>query len=377
MLFIRTAHDVAQESSPKNSGGTIAARSEIPREVTTLALRDEWIRLAAAQKLSPIKRVVGMRLAHFYNGKTGQLNPSYATLAAECDTSERTAQKAVAAFRRLGMMAGARSTGGREDATNDFVLILPCRRVFTRTPLKPTSRGSTGTPVRSKSGTARGVHAGGRGVSSSVFKGCPAGHPNSVIDNSEGIARAALPPRAADDDRLSRTINAADDAPLSAAFVTADEAAKPVPTTQALRPVPRAADAARIAAVADQNPPCQAPASENIGDAANAYGANAAADSAPTPQPGYSEREFQNLRNIFPRREDASEARRAYRAVLAESSDIAETVARLQRSARRYSAYVIGRPSGFKIKTLAEFILAGHWRSRPAVKQLSVTASQK
>ncbi|WP_156446783.1 helix-turn-helix domain-containing protein [Bradyrhizobium yuanmingense] len=204
-----------------------------PREVTTFKLRDEWVRLAAVQKLSPILRVVGMRLAHFL-GKTGQLNPSYALLAAECDTTERTAQKAVAALRRLGMIADTRSSGGRQDATNDFILIIPYRRVFTRTPVKAKSGVSTRTPLKTKSGAHRGVRTGIGGVSSQVFEGCPPGHPNSVRENSvRNSERGLTAARSARGDRGDTS-----------------ETAPPEPS----RPVPRAPDGARAQPTSPPSP---------------------------------------------------------------------------------------------------------------------------
>lgn len=177
-----------------------------PREVTTFKLRDEWVRLAAVQKLSPILRVVGMRLAHFLNGTTGQLNPSYALLALECNTSERTAQKAVAAFRKLRMIADTRSTGGRQDATNDFTLIIPYRRVSRRTPVKSKSGVSNRTPLKS---APRGVRAGVGGVSRSAFEGCPPGHPNSVRENSVRNSERGFAARSSDDDSQSAPTNTA------------------------------------------------------------------------------------------------------------------------------------------------------------------------
>jgi hypothetical protein len=57
----------------------------------------------------------------------------------------------------------------------------------------------------------------------------------------------------------------------------------------------------------------------------------------------------------------------AYRAALAESNDVGETIELLQRGAARYRVYVNDRPKGFKIKTLAEFISAGYWRARRRV----------
>src|SRR5258708_18492363 len=138
-----------------------ASSAEKSREVTSLKLRDEWIRsIAAIKSLSPILRVVGMRLAHFYNGKTGQLNPSYATLGRECGTTERTAQKAVAALKSLGWIAPTRTSGGRHDNPNDFTLLIPSRRVSERT------------PVHAKSKKLTGVRLGSARVSSSVSDGC-------------------------------------------------------------------------------------------------------------------------------------------------------------------------------------------------------------
>jgi hypothetical protein len=201
-------------ASARNSSDTVTA---YPREVTTLKLRDEWVRLAAVQTLPSILRVVGMRLAHFYNGKTGQLNPSYATLAGECGTSERTAQRAVAAFRKLGMIADTRVPGGHHDATNDFTLIIPYRRVSTRTPVGSRSGVSERTPVKSKSGAQTGVRTGSGRVTSSVFDGCPPSHPNSVRENSvRNSERAVSGARTADDARESALTNStktSDDAP--------------------------------------------------------------------------------------------------------------------------------------------------------------------
>ena len=222
-----------------------------PRKVTTLKLRDEWVRLAAVQKLSPILRVVGMRLAHFY-GRTGQLNPSYATLAKECDTTERTAQKAVAEFRKLGMIAGTRVPGGHHDATFDFTLIIPYRRVSKRTPVTSKSRVSERTPVR----TQTGVRAGSRRVSRSVADGCPPVHPNKCQENSSvRNSERGSAARSIDADRESATTNSAtvDDAP----------------------PNQRAPGGALIDTVeTQQQPPSHA--SENIGTAATGADADPA-----------------------------------------------------------------------------------------------------
>ncbi|MGV7218263.1 hypothetical protein [Bradyrhizobium sp. UFLA05-112] len=209
------------------------------REVTTFKLRDEWVRLAAVQKLSPVLRVIGMRLAHFLSDK-GQLNPSYALLAAECVTTERTAQKAVAAFRRLGMIADTRTAGGHHDATNNFILILPYRRVFIRTPVKGKSVVSTGTPVKTKSGPHRGVRTGIGRVSSEVADGCPQGHPNSVMNSvmNSGRANGA---RTARVDGASSTNS--DDAPSSKRAVPARgdptvEQSQPPSASPSARPSP-------------------------------------------------------------------------------------------------------------------------------------------
>jgi hypothetical protein len=121
-------------------------------------------------------------LAHYYNGETGQLNPSYATLARECGTTERTAQKAVAAWKAFGWIAPTRTAGGRHDATNDFVLLIPAQRVSTRTPVNAKSKKLTGVQLD----TPR--------VSSSCVDGCPGGHPNRVMKESvieEGVEHDA------------------------------------------------------------------------------------------------------------------------------------------------------------------------------------------
>ncbi|MET4152007.1 helix-turn-helix domain-containing protein [Bradyrhizobium barranii] len=236
---------------PADNASHVAAREDErgpPREVTTFKLRDEWVRLAAVQELSPILRVVGMRLAHFRNGETGQLNPSYATLAKECGTTERTAQKAVAEYRKIGMIADTRVPGGRHDATNDFTLIIPYRRVSKRTPVGSKSRVSKRTPVKPASDAPTGVRPVSGRVSRSVADGCPPVHPNKC--QGIGVMNSGL---AAHGERTA-------DADRESAKTTPNDA--PVPATD--RPVARTASAALQQPLAEQEqpPPCRATSKE-------------------------------------------------------------------------------------------------------------------
>lgn len=202
--------DRAEAQEPSSTSSITFPATTDSREVTDLRRRDEWVRcVAEISILSPIHRVVGMRLGHYYNGKTGQLNPSYATLARASGTTERTAQKSVAALKSLGWIAPTRTTGGRHDATNDFVLLIPAQRVSGRTPVQVKSKRLTGVQL----GSAR--------VSSSCADGCPVGHPNKVRKESR-IEGAALPPLSADDEppgpAIATVAKTADDDRVDAAL---------------------------------------------------------------------------------------------------------------------------------------------------------------
>ncbi len=181
----------AQEAT---SSSAITSTPAASRRVTDVIVRDEWIRgVAAIKRLTPILRVVGMRLGHHF-GKAGKVNPSYATLAAECETSERTTQRAVAKLRALGWIAPAQNGGGSHNATNDFVLLIPTARVSSQSPVKAKSRRLTGV----QRDTAR--------VTSGVFDGCLASHPNSSKRNDRrGITERGFAARSEYVDRVHVT----------------------------------------------------------------------------------------------------------------------------------------------------------------------------
>jgi hypothetical protein len=189
------------------------------RTVTNLIIRDEWVRdVAAIDSLSMTQRVIGMRLGHHF-GKTGQVNPSYATLAIECATTERTAKKAVAALRALGWITPAQNAGGNHDATNDFTLLIPPRRV------------SSETPVKLKPKRLTGVRRGSGRVSSEVFDGCPAGHPNSSKEKERGITeRVEDDARSEYEERVDVTVT--DAAPSPAKSTIRDAALDPTTQTE-------------------------------------------------------------------------------------------------------------------------------------------------
>lgn len=80
--------------------------------------------------------------------------------------------------------------------------------------------------------------------------------------------------------------------------------------------------------------------------------ANAAGDGAALTTPGYNERDFQHLREIYPNRNDEAGARLAFCMALREGATVEALTIPVQRFASRNS----------KGRTLAKFIAAGHWR---------------
>ena len=359
--------DRAKAQEPSSTSSITFPATADSREVTDLRRRDEWVRrVAEIGILSPINRVVGMRLGHYYNGKTGQLNPSYATLARASGTTERTAQKAVAALKALGWIAPTRTTGGRHDATNDFVLLIPAQRVSGRTPVQVKSKRLTGVQL----GSAR--------VSSSCADGCPGGHPNRVMKES-GIEGSALPPRSADDEppgpAIATVAKTADDDRVDPALENE------IPDQK--RETPDGARLDRNSSDEDQNRTAGLEAaSYRTGRAAQtADGATVPAETNHTEQwnwkmrtydeasldevsrtPGYRESEFQLLRDVHLNPDDETGSRIAYCAALRENpDDVRGTLNAMLRYADWYREQFAGRPP-LKKRTIAEFIAFGTWR---------------
>ena len=98
------------------------------------------------------------------------------------------------------------------------------------------------------------------------------------------------------------------------------------------------------------------------GDAANAAGGGAASMT-----PDYDERDFQFLRDIYPKPDDETASRIAFCAALRETGDVPGMVNALIETAHRYGNLVADRKLG-RIKTLAEFIEIGYWRDRRRAK---------
>jgi hypothetical protein len=325
-----------------------ASTPEKLREVISLKLRDEWIRsVAEIESLSPILRVVGMRLAHYYNGKTGQLNPSYATLARKCGTTERTAQKAVAALKSLGWIAPTRTSGGRHDNTNDFTLLIPPRRVSERTPVSAKPRKVTG------------VQLSGARVSRSVSDGCPGGHPNSVRENSvieqRGFAaRSVLVDRAVTEPKETT----ADDAAPRLVNDTAYDAAL-IPETKS------APIGALIGKLGDESKPTTtAPADEYMRSAVARNGNGAAVVGIAHDGNGHAARRaaFEKIKRAYPQSHirDADEnAFDAFELAL----DVGNTVASMVEDAKDAAACAA---EGDEIPELVEFLAQKCWTETSA-----------
>jgi hypothetical protein len=97
---------------------------------TTVARRAQYIwqeDIIADTGLSPITRLVAVRLALHRNAETARCFVSYRTLAAEVGISERSAMRAIAALKTRGWIA-VDLGGGREKA-NDYRLVTPYERV--------------------------------------------------------------------------------------------------------------------------------------------------------------------------------------------------------------------------------------------------------
>lgn len=78
--------------------------------------------LLAERTLAPIERLVGVRLARFLNLKTGQLNPSFETIAGATGMSIRTAKRHVQTLVDAGWIV-RRSKRGR--VSNEYALTNP------------------------------------------------------------------------------------------------------------------------------------------------------------------------------------------------------------------------------------------------------------
>jgi hypothetical protein len=165
----------------------VTAAPDHAREVRDFTSRDRWIRGAAADPtLSPIARLVAVRLGLFLNCKTGRCDPSYGTLGREISISERSAIRAVAALEARGWIEVDRNAGGRRDNTNQFRLLTPAGRV---TPVSP--QGVTAESPLDVSGVTTATRRGDRRRQQGVTELC---HPNNEEKNEEKNERDRLSP---------------------------------------------------------------------------------------------------------------------------------------------------------------------------------------
>jgi hypothetical protein len=105
--------------------------------IATFKQRDVWMRaLVADHSLSPMTRLVGVRLGLHFNCKTGRCDPSYATLAAEVAISERSAIRAVSSLKAQGWIAVKQRGGGYRTYSNNFTLQTPNDEVTGESPHK-------------------------------------------------------------------------------------------------------------------------------------------------------------------------------------------------------------------------------------------------
>jgi Helix-turn-helix domain len=360
MSLIKTAQYVAQEpltSSLKKSSGEITTRDDTTdikaRTQHTRKLFAWYDQVVADGNLPPSAFKVAYVIGQHVNWQSGEAWPSTDTIASRAGLAQSSVRDMVERLHQCGHLQVTWGSRGRGHPNKYRLIIKERTAAFFDTTKTPRKERTTAVldevakerfrQIKERSGKIKERRSA----------------KNHFITTLTTKQERASGPRSSDASIQSVAGN--DGNPADA---------------ESPKPIPGAADAARIDVLPDQKLPCQALASKSMVAAANADGGNAAGGCAATPQPGYSEQDFQKLRRIFPLHQDQSEARRAYRAALAESSDIAETVAQLQRGARRY-ANTAGCPGGLKVKTLAEFILAGNWRSRPAFNFSRVTASEE
>lgn len=118
MARLRSPNERVQAAS----GGVSSARPQ-GKVVGCNTERLRFIELlAAARELAATERLVGIRLALFMNARTGQLNPSYETIAAATGTGTRSAKRHIQTLVDAGWIV-RKSRRGR--VSNEYDLIIP------------------------------------------------------------------------------------------------------------------------------------------------------------------------------------------------------------------------------------------------------------
>jgi len=120
MLFIKTAHDVAQEplmSSPNNSFGAITTRDDAteiksPKQHTRFVF--QWLGGIMPDKEVPSSAFeVAFAISQYLNRETGEAFPSTDTIAADTGLSQSTVRDAVTLLHNLGHLHVTRGSRGR------------------------------------------------------------------------------------------------------------------------------------------------------------------------------------------------------------------------------------------------------------------------
>jgi hypothetical protein len=288
-------------------------------------------------------KVLVCGLAEYINGETGEARVSTITLARACGFSDAWVRKMVPLLHNSGWAVIEIGSKGRGEKHCNVYKMNPEKR----TPCTVLA-GRVKRTVKPHFSHLK-PHP--------VFEE-PLNHKEEEVRKKESKRAGTAPLMSIDrpipEPREEIPVTTAVDAPLIPP--SANNLARP------LRPVLRAAEAAQVEPVDEQQPPCRASGLE-IGIATNETGAAAGDAEIVLTTPGYSEFEFQFLRDSHEDRDDEAGSRLAYCGVLRESTDVRETVAMLRRGA-----------GSSRQKTLKQFIEAGDWRSRPAVDRNRIAA---
>jgi DNA-binding transcriptional regulator YhcF (GntR family) len=284
MLSIKTAHDVAQESSPKKS--LITTRDDTtdiksPTQHTRFVF--QWLCGIMPDKEVPSSAFeVAFAISQYLNRETGEAFPSTDTIAADTGLSQSTVRDAVTLLQNLGHLHLTRGSRGRGHP-NKYRPIIKERTAAISDTQKERTAAILDVAAKERFGRLK--------ERSGDVKERRSAMNNLITTLTTKKERAYGPPSS---DASLQTIAGNDGKPADA---------------EPLKLIPRAADAARIAAVADQKPPCQASASENIGAAAIGNAEPAKAFDA-------KEAAFERLKRGYPPHRVGDEAK-AYRAFCA------------------------------------------------------------
>jgi hypothetical protein len=82
-----------------------------------------------SKSLTPLELCIAMRLSLYFNCKTGQCNPGYDKLAKAVGCTERSAQRTCKILEDAGLIRREKTTGGNQDNTTQFHLLVPNERV--------------------------------------------------------------------------------------------------------------------------------------------------------------------------------------------------------------------------------------------------------